>query len=199
MINYVCFDNMRTDMNPSFSKLSTIFFSQPKNKQQFILKRLHDFSAETKTLLATSLGFQEDPVIFIDRMQKETIGKVYRKGTPKEPNGKIVNQILNNAKKTGVSFDTLLHLEQLAYQGFMEFLHEYGGGPESFDDQACKHLEGYLKLVLQIQDKARKDELLEKLRQYILKKDNMYTNDKDQTFENVTGIPINRRYNYLGL
>lgn len=179
-------------MNPSFSKLSTIFFSQSRDKQQLILKRLYDFSAETKTLLATSLGFQEDPTIFTDRMQKETIGKVYRKGIPKEPNGKIINQILTNAKKAGVSFETLLNLEQLAYRGFMEFLHEYGGGPESFDNQACKHLEGYLELVLQIKDKAEKDELIEKLRTYITKKNNMYTDDKDETFESLTGVPINR-------
>lgn len=179
-------------MNPSFSKLSTIFFSQPKDKQQKILKRLYDFSKETKALLTTSLGFQEDSTIFINQMQRETIDRVYRKGIPKEPNGKIVNQILNNAKKAGVSLKTLLCLEQLAYRGFMEFLDEYGGGPESFDDQACKHLEGYLKLVLQIEDQTKKDELIEKLRLYILKKDNMLTDDKDETFENMTGTPINR-------
>lgn len=179
-------------MNPSFSKLSTIFFSQSKDKQQEILKHLYDFSKETKTLLTTSLGFQEDPTIFIDRMKRETIDRVYRKGIPKEPNGKIINQILTNAKKVGVSFETLLNLEQLAYRGFMEFLHEYGGGPKNFDNQACKHLEGYLKLVLQIKDKAKKDKLVEQLRLYILEKDNMYTNDKDETFESITGISIHR-------
>ena|SRR3989338_6327301 len=179
-------------MNPSFSKLNTIFFSLPKDEQQQVLKRLYYFSIETKTLFSTSLGFQEDPKVFINKMQHETISKVYRKGNPKEPNGKVVNQILVNAKKAGVSFDTLLNLEELAYRGFMEFLHEYGGGPESFDDQACKHIENYLKLVLQIKDEAKKDKLVEKLRLYIIKKDNMYTDDKDETFENITGIPINR-------
>ena len=179
-------------MNPSFSKLNTIFFSLPKDEQQQVLKRLYYFSIETKMLFSTSLGFQEDPKVFINKMQHETISKVYRKGNPKEPNGKVVNQILVNAKKAGVSFDTLLNLEELAYRGFMEFLHEYGGGPESFDDQACKHIENYLKLVLQIKDEAKKDKLVEKLRLYIIKKDNMYTDDKDETFENITGIPINR-------
>ena len=179
-------------MNPSFSKLNTIFFSLPKDEQQQVLKRLYYFSIETKTLFSTSLGFQEDPKVFINKMQHETISKVYRKGNPKEPNGKVVNQILVNAKKAGVSFDTLLNLEELAYRGFMEFLHEYGGGPESFDDQACKHIENYLKLVLQIKDEAKKGKLVEKLRLYIIKKDNMYTDDKDETFENITGIPINR-------
>lgn len=179
-------------MNPSFSKLSTIFFSQSKNKQQLILKRLYDFSPVTKTLLATSLGFQEDPTIFIKRMQRETIDKVYRNGPPKVPNGEIINQILTDAQKAGVSFETLLCLEQLAYRGFMVFLHEYGGGPESFDNQACKHLESYLKLVLQIKDKGKKDDLIDKLRLYIIKKNNMFTDDKGETFESITGIPINR-------
>lgn len=179
-------------MNPSFSKLSTIFFSLPKDKQRQILKRLYDFSTETKTLFSTSLGFQEDTALFINRMQRETIDKVYRKGIPKEPNGKIINQILTNAKKAGVSFNTMLDLEQLAYRGFMEFLDEYGCGPESFDDQACGHLENYLKLVLQIKDKTKKDELIERLRLYIIKKNNMYTGDKDEIFESITGIPVNR-------
>lgn len=179
-------------MSSSFSKLSAIFFSLPKDKQQKILKRLYDFSTETKTLFSASLGFQEDPTIFVNRMRRETIDKVYRRGDPKEPNGKIVNQILSNAKRAGVSLDTLLNLEQLAYRGFMEYLHEYGGGPESFDDQVCRHLEAYLKLVLQIKDRDEKDKLIEQLRLYIIKKDNMYTDDKDETFERITGIPVNR-------
>lgn len=73
-------------------------------------------------------------------------------------------------KKAGTSLDTLLNLEQLAYRGFMEYLHEYGGGPESFDDQACRHLEAYLRLVLQIKDGDEKDKLIEQLRLYIIKK-----------------------------
>src|SRR3989338_7296487 len=165
-------------MNPPFSKLKSIFFSLPQDKQQQIIKRLYDFSTETKTLFSVSLGFQEDPSIFINRMQRETVDKVYRKGIPKEPNGRKINRILSDAKKAGVSFNTVLNLEQLAYRGFMEFLHEYGGGPESFDHQACKHIENYLELVLQINSKAKKDELIEQLRLYIIKKDNMYTDDK---------------------
>lgn len=179
-------------MKPSFSELITIFFTLSRDKQKQILKQLYEFSKETKTLFSTSLGFSEDPAIFIDQMERETIGKVYRKGAPKEPNGKTINQILTNAKKAGVSPDTMLKLEQLAYRGFMEFLHEYGGGPESFDGQACRHIENYLKLVLQVQDKSKKRELIEKLRSYIVKKDNMYTDDKDEVFESLTGISINR-------
>lgn len=179
-------------MNPSFSKLSTIFFSLAKDKQEQIVKRLYDFSTETRTLLTTSLGLKEDPQIFIDKLKRETIDRVYRRGSPKLPNGRMVNQLLTHAKKAGVSFNTLLELEQLAYRGFMEFLDEYGGGPESFDDQACKHLGNYLTLVLQMKDKAKKDELIEQLRLYIIKKDNMYTDDKDETFESITGISVNR-------
>ncbi len=179
-------------MNQSFLKLCTIFFSLPRDRQQQVLKSLYNFSTEAKTLLATSLGFEEDPQIFVDEMRRETIDRVYRRGSTKLPNGRVINQILTNAKKAGASFNTLLDLEQLAYRGFMEFLDEYGGGPESFDDQACKHLGNYLKLVLQIKDKAKKDELIEQLRLYIIKKDNMYTDDKDETFESITGVSVNR-------
>lgn len=177
---------------PIFFKTKCCLFLLSKDKQRQILKRLYDFSIETKTLFSTSLGFQDDPTIFINQMRRETIDKVYRKGVPKEPNGRIINQILGNAKKARVSYETLLNMEQLAYRGFMEFLHEYGGEPESFDDQACRHLESYLKLLLQIKDKTKKDELIEQLRLYIIKKDNMYTDDKDEVFEDITGITISR-------
>lgn len=179
-------------MNITFSKLSFTFFSLPRNEQQLVLKRLYDFSPEVKFLFSTSLGFRGNPEVFIKKMMKETIEKVYRKGIPKEPNGKTINQILMNAKKAGVSHATLLNLEQLAYRGFMEFLHEYVGGPENFDDLACKQLNNYLELVLQIVDKSEKEKRIDELRFYLIEKYNMITDDKDEVFESVLGIPVNR-------
>lgn len=129
-------------------------------------------------------------------MKQETINKVYRKGIPQEPNGNKVNQILLQAKKAGLSLASQLELTQLAYRGFMEFLHEYGGGPESFDDLACKHITAYLKLVLSIQDKAEQENRIEELRIYLIKKNNMMTDDKDDIFETITGISVNRPSRY---
>jgi hypothetical protein len=46
--------------------------------------------------------------------------------------GRKVNSIIAKANKSNVDFRTLLKLEQLAYRGFIEFLNEFGGGPEFF-------------------------------------------------------------------
>jgi hypothetical protein len=59
-------------------------------------------------LFSTSLGFQDNPEIFLKRMSRETIDKIYRKGTPQTPNGRAINQTTINARKAGVSPNTLL-------------------------------------------------------------------------------------------
>lgn len=102
----------------------------------------------------------------------------------------------NGIKRTATGNISLNNINELSKRfkngKALEFLDEYGGGPESFNNQACKHLEGYLRLVLQIEDKAKKEELIEQLWFYLIRKNNIYTDDKDETFENVAGISVNR-------
>ena len=135
------------------------------------------------------LGGNED--IFVRDKQKETIGKVYKQGIPGTPNGVRVNSIIAKAKKSGVGIDTLIKLEQLAYRGFIEFLNEYGGGPESFDEMADKHLENYLILVQDgIKDGKEKSDIFQNIKGYLLKKNNMYTDPLDDTFKKITGMSV---------
>lgn len=177
---------MRTDLR----RILKEFHDLPRFGQDSLLKDLYNFSEETRLLITNRLTGQADFTDLIHKMERETIGKVYKKGIPGTPNGRTVNAIINSAKKSRAPTEVILELEQLAYQGFIEFLHEYGGGPDSFLDLGPKHLEAYLKLVKQTLSKTQQDQIFEDVRQYLLKKDNMITDYTDKAFEAVTGIKV---------
>lgn len=166
------------------------FHSLPKFGQDSLLKDMYNFSDETRLLMTNRLIGQADFSDLVRKMERETAGKIYRKGVPGTPNGRIVNSIISSARKSRAPVEVLMELEQLAYRGFIEFLHEYGGGPDSFLDLGPKHLEAYLTLVKQNCSKEKQDDIFEGVRKYLLKKDNMITNYTDDAFEAVTGIRV---------
>jgi hypothetical protein len=84
----------------------------------------------------------------------------------------------------------MMELEQFAYRGFVEFLDEYGGGPDSFDDLSAKHLEAYLKLAKDNLSEEQVVSIFEKVRRYLVRKDNMITDYVDEAFESVTGSKV---------
>ena len=171
----------------------TLFRELSEEQQSSLIHDLYNYSKDIKLFLESRLGLQADTEGLVSEMEKETIGKVYRKGTPGTPNGKKVNEIISKAKRARVGVWTLLNLEKLAYRGFIEYLNEYGGGPENFDDMVCKHLEAYLIIIkTQISDKNEQDRLFEEVRQYLKKLDNMITDYVDDTFEITTGILVRR-------
>jgi hypothetical protein len=135
-----------------------------------------------KAFLACALLKKVDGTLFLREMEKETIGKVYRKGEPQTPNGRTVNAIIARAKKVGIPDEMLMELEQLAYRGFIEFLDEYGGGPDSFDELAANHFEAYLVLASKQNENARA-QLFEDAGRYLKSKRNMYRDELDEIFE----------------
>lgn len=164
------------------------------SEKEALLKDVYLFSKDTKLFLEGRL-LGTGGVEFIRRMEKETITKVYRKGMPSTPNGRIVNSIIQKARKSGVDTATMLELQKLAYRGFIEFLNEYGGGPENFDTMACQHLATYLSLVkLQINDPAVQRKMFEEVEKYLYQKDNMSTDTLYDTYELITGIKVRRKY-----
>ena len=178
----------------NFQRIQERFNKLSVSEKEALLKSIYFFSKDTKLFLEGRLlgtGGME----FIRQMEKETIGKVYRKGTPDIPNGKIVNSIIVKAHKSKVDTMIMLELQKLAYRGFIEFLNEYGGGPENFDTMACKHLEDYLSLVkLKIDDPAEQRKVFEEVGEYLNQKDNMPTDTLYDTYELVTGIKARRKY-----
>jgi len=174
----------------NFKKIKEKFNQLPQKEKDSFLQDIYNFSKDTKLLLENRLlGGSDD--VFIKAMKKETIGKVYKKGLPGTPNGVKVNSIIVKAKKSGVGVDSLMELEQLAYRGFIEFLNEYGGGPESFDEMSYRHLENYLILVCDnIKDENEKNNIFQDIKEYLLKKNNMYRDLIDDIFEEITGISV---------
>lgn len=174
----------------NFKQIKEKFNQLSQKEKDGFLQEIYNFSKDTKLFLENRLlGGNDD--VFIEAMEKETIGKVYKTGIPGTPNGVKVNSIIVKAKKSGIGIDTLMKLEQLAYRGFIEFLNEYGGGPESFDAMADKHLENYLILVRDnIKDENKKNNIFQDIKGYLLKKNNMYTDSLDDIFEEITGISV---------
>lgn len=176
----------------NFKKVKEKFNQLSQKEKDNFLQDIYNFSKDTKLFLENRLFGGNDDV-FIKAMQKETIGKVYRKGMPDTPSGVKVNSIIIKAKKSGVGIDTLIKLEQLAYRGFIEYLNEYGGGPDSFDEMSNKHLENYLILVRDnIKDEKERSDIFQKIKGYLSKKDNMYRDSLDDIFKEITGMSVDR-------
>lgn len=178
----------------SFSTIKKRFRELSSGDQEKLLKDIYSFSKDVRLFLENRLiGGTTIADEYTRQMERETVGKIYRTGIPGVPNGKTVNAIITKAKKFHVNIYTLMSIEQLAYRGFIEFLNEFGGGPESFDDQACKHLEAYLKLLQdgQITTEERTKRYQE-LKNYLLAKDNIFTDSLDGVYESATGISIGR-------
>jgi len=178
-------------MAQNFKKIKEKFNELSPRGKEKLLKEVYDFSKDTRLFLENKLlgGYDN---IFIGQMEKETIDNIYIAGMPSEDiNGRRVNEIIRKAKKSGVSVWTIMKLEQLAYRGFIEFLNEFGGGPENFEDMAGRHLENYLKLVLEaVENKDEQDNIFNEVKNYLLKKDNMCVDFLYGVFYENTGIPI---------
>lgn len=178
----------------TFLNIKKRFRELTPQDQEKLLGDVYAFSEDVRLFMENRLcGSTKMYAEYIRQMERETINKVYRKGTPSVPNGKTVNAIIAKAKKSHVDIYTLIEIEQLAYRGFVEFLNEFGGGPESFEDQSCKHLEAYLKLLhhKQITSEER-TQRHEDLKTYLLAKDNMITDSLDEVFVSITGMRIER-------
>lgn len=175
-------------MKSNFREALKQFHELPKTGQDLLLRDLYNASQPNALMIENRLCGQADFSVLIAKMERETIGKVYRRGMPGEPDGRKVNAIISVAKKARADNDVLMQLEQLAYRGFIEFLHEYGGGPDSYVDMGPNHLKAYLILVKQAKSDIEAQDIFQDVRRYLHKKDNMIQDYNFDAFEEVTGI-----------
>lgn len=166
------------------------FHALPKTGQDSLLKDLYNFSNENKLMIANRLAGKADFGALVSKMENETVGKIYRMGQPGMIDGRKVNAIISSAKKARADVTIILELKKLAYRGFIEFMHEFGGGPDSYLDMAPRHLAEYLKLVKAHKTKEEATLIFEHVRHYLLKKDNMVTDYTDDVFEEITGLRV---------
>ena len=177
----------------NYNNIKDKFNQLSKKEKETLLLAVYGFSKETKTFLEGWFGLKDSDKEYIEQMKRETLYKVYmvRSRVPLEPDGQKVNQIISHARKAKVGFETILRLENMAYRGFIESLNEYGGGPENFEDMAANHMERYIKLIkLGIEDRAKQNNLLLELKNYLLDKRNMGTDYFVEVFELFSGIKI---------
>ena len=163
------------------------FHELPKTGQDSLLRDLYRLSGANALMMENRLCGEADFTAQIARMERETIGKVYRKGVPGIIDGRKVNAIIREAEKARADFRVLMELEELAYRGFTEFLHEYGGGPDSYDDMGPAHLEAYLSLARDNLPDTKRDEIYAQVKTYIRSKDNMNQDYNFDAYEVVTG------------
>ncbi len=175
----------------NFNKIRKCFEGLGFDAQIALLKDLYLFSKDTRLFLEARLLGGDSWQKYLDEMERETIGKVYKSGIPGTPNGRIITSIVTRARKVGAGLHTLMELERFAYRGFIESLNEFGGGPDSFDTQACNHLETYLRLLKddRISDDKRQKAFTD-VKLYLEQKNNMYTDSIDDIFEQETGLKV---------
>ncbi|OGG73231.1 hypothetical protein A3A38_02460 [Candidatus Kaiserbacteria bacterium RIFCSPLOWO2_01_FULL_53_17] len=177
----------------NFLQIRKHFEILPHDAQAALLKDLYNFSKDTRLFLEARLCGGDAWQKYLDDMERETIGKVYKSGIPGTPNGRNITSIITRARKAGAGLHTLMELERFAYRGFIEFLNEFGGGPDSFDDQACNHLEAYLRLSKDGSiSYEERQKIFADLKEYLEHKNNMYTDSIDAVFEEETGLKVSR-------
>jgi len=174
---------------PTFNDIKNAFRKLPEAGKEKLLKDICGCSKDAKLFLEGALLGQGDGEKFLREMEKETIGKIYRRGEPKIPSGRTVRSIIARAKKSRVSVQTMMDLEKLAYRGFIEFLNEFGGGPDSFCGLAGNHFGEYLKWA-DGEEEPERTRLFEEAKKYLLTKNNMYCDEVNDIFDEVTRMKM---------
>lgn len=167
------------------------FFSLPQKEQESVLKEIYGFSKDVKEFLNVRL-LREGEEKFIEQIKKATESET-AKGTPKMIKVINVNSILNKAKKSNVKKDTLCTMEWHAFNGYMTFLNDYGGGPDSYENKAYDHLKNYLLLLIGSSDNKQnlEDELLG-VEDYLNQHNNMYNDHLWELFEDISAEHMHR-------
>ncbi len=126
---------------------------------------------------------------FIEQIKKATVSSTYT-GLPKTIKVTNVNAILSKAKKSKVKPETLCEMEWLAFDGYMTFLNDYGGGPESYENKVYDHLKAYLLLLLDTKSGEELDDELAGVADYLRSHTNMYYDHIWELYEELTGMVV---------
>lgn len=178
-------------MHTHLQSVKNAFHELDQTQQNRLLSEVYNLSQGVRELLESRLLDIVDGKALIDAMEKETLGKVFHRPVPRVPDGRKVRSIITRAKKLKANDATMMELERLAFEGFVEFLNEYGGESESFDEMACKHLEAYLRLIKKIcKDEQGYAKRVDTVRRYLSEKHNMITDLLFDTFDTETNASV---------
>jgi hypothetical protein len=169
-------------------EIKKAFFELPDKEQQQILKEIYNFSKDVKEFLNVRL-LNDGEELYIEKIIKATESSTPT-GLPKIIKVTQVNSIINKAKKSKVKKDTLCEMEWIAFDGYMTFLNDYGGGPESYENKVYDHLKNYLLLLNDISKNEELDEELDGVKNYLREHTNMYYDHIWELFEEITGESV---------
>ncbi len=151
----------------TFTKIKQKFFSLPQKEQEKFLKDLYNFIPDIKVIFLNK--FNKNPLnngqTFIEQMKKETYEKIKHMKNIKLNN---LNKIISKAKKSYVVGFTLIELEKIAYRGLVEFADEYGYFGEVEENAASRHLENFIKYVIEfISEKSEHEDIFQNEKIYL--------------------------------
>ena len=164
------------------------FFSLSKKEQETILKEIYGFSKDVKDFLNVRL-LGEGEEKFVEQIRKATESSTPT-GMPKIIKVTSVNSIINKAKKSNVKQETLCEMQWLAFDGYMTFLNDYGGGPDNFEDKVYDHLKAYLLILIEISSGQELEDELIGISDYLRKNTNMYCDHIWELYEELTGMEV---------
>jgi hypothetical protein len=167
------------------------FFLLSEKEQEVILKEIYNFSKDVKDFMNVRLlGDGEDK--FVEEIKKATESSTST-GRPKIIKVTKVSSILNKAKKSKVKKETLCDMQWYAFNGYVTFLNDYGGGPDSYENKAYDHFENYLRLLVEISnDKQKLEEELLGVENYLNQHQNMYNDHLWELYEDIVAECIHR-------
>ena len=172
-------------------EIKKAFFELPPKEQEQIIKEIYGFSKDVKIFMNMRLlGDGEEQ--FIKQITKACESET-PKGSPKMIKVTAVNAILTKAKKSKVSKETLCDMEWIAFDGYMTFLNDYGGGPDSYTNKIYDHLGNYLQLLREL-DKL--EENIKKVQIYLRRHTNMYYDHIWELFEQITAENVLVDYDF---
>lgn len=168
-------------------EIKKAFFALSQKEQEAMIKEIYGFSKDVKEFLNIRL-LDDGEEQYIQQISKATESQT-PKGYPKEISVREVNAILSKAKKSKVSDKTLYEMEWIAFDGYMTYLDDYGGGPEIYEDKVYDHLNNHLQLLSKMGNEEEQKKI-EEIAKYLRKHTNMYYDHIWELFEEMTGVDI---------
>ena len=172
----------------TFRDVKKKFFTLNIKEQEQLLKEIYNFSKDMKQFLNTRLMHDSEEV-FIDEIRKAT-DYYTRSGIPKEMSPRKINSILTKAKKSKVTLNTLEKMELIAFKAYMNFLNNFGGGPEIYEDKVYDHLKNYLELIVNTASNNDIDTKVDEIQTFLYANQNMYYDHIWELFHELTGMKV---------
>ena len=172
----------------TYKDIKKEFFNLSNKEQEQILKEIYNFSKDIKEFLNTRLT-SDNGESYIDEIKKAT-DYYTASGIPKDMSVRKINSVISKAKKAKVDVSIIEKMEYIAFKAYIDFLNDFGGGPEIYEDKVYDHLKNYILLVLKNSSQKDLDDKIYHLQGYLLNNTNMYYDHLWELFEELTNINL---------